>query len=145
MERIPYLEIIAELIVISDKLCSEQMITTLGITPNRAWNIGDFRPKTRCKEKNNGIIINSGVERKGSIEEHTGAIIMKLEPLREQIINLSKECQITLSIVYYSSYCNPGLWFDSSFMKFLASINAGLDMDGYVLHSDDEEEEAMAT
>jgi len=133
MERIPYMEIIVRLTIVGEILSSEQIVTTLGIVPDEAWNIGDFRPKTRYREKNNGIRINSGIERKGSIEEHTEAITTKLNPLRSKLLELSKKCDITLSVVYYSSYCNPGLWFDSSFMKFLSSINAGLDMDGYVL------------
>jgi len=139
MERIPYLELIMRLTVISDELSSAQMITTLDIVPNRAWDIGDFRPQTRCKEKNNGIIIDSGIERKGSIEEHTEAITAKLEPLRSALLDLSENCEISLSVVYYSTYCNPRLWFDNSFMSLLASINASLEMDGYVFDSENEE------
>ena len=139
MERISYMEIIVRLKIFSDSLSSEQMTTMLDFKPDRAWNIGDFRPKTRYREKINGIIIDSGIERKGSIEEHTEAIMTKLEPLCSKLLLLSAQCEITLSVVYYSSYCNPGLWLDSSFIKFLSSINAGLDMDGYVLDSDDDE------
>jgi hypothetical protein len=127
------MEIIMSLVVSSETVSSEQMAATLGITPDRAWNIGDFRPKTRCKEKNNGIIIDSGIERKGSVEEHIEAICKKIKPLRVNLVGLSKECETTLSIVYYSTYCNPGLWLSKSFITFLASIKAGVDMDGYVL------------
>ena len=136
MDRIPYMEIIMRLKISSHFLSSSQMTMKLGLIPDRAWDIGDFRPKTRYKEKINGIIIESGIERKGSIEEHIESITAKIHPIQEKILNLSEKCQITLSTVYYSSYCCPALWFDNSFVKLLASINAEIEMSGYVLDTE---------
>jgi len=67
------------------------------------------------------------------LEKHLESLTAKLEPLRSAFPNLSKECSTELVIVYYSDSCNPDFCFDNSFIKFLATINAKLWIDCYVL------------
>ena len=122
----------------SDTLSAEQIVDLLGIVPDRLWNIGDFRPDTRAriKEANNGITIESGITKNDDIDQHLVAIVTRLTPFFPQLASLPKECETRLVIVFYSEDeydYNPEVWFDSSFTKFLASINAGLWVDLYDL------------
>jgi hypothetical protein len=130
-------ETIVRIKVLSELLSSDELVSVIDLVPDRSWNIGDFRLKTGIVEKTNGIIIDSGVSRDESLKKHLDAIVAKLAPVQKNFIVLAKECTIQLSIVYYSDYCNPGLCIDKEFVQFIASIHADIDMDGYVLDSDD--------
>lgn len=129
------MQCIVRIKVLSDSLSSQEIATMIGIYPDRSWNIGDLRPKTRFKEKTHGIIIDSGVDWSNSIENHLKALIAKVEPVRKQFLAIAEICTMHLSIVYYSDF-NPGLWFDSPLIKFLSEINAGIDIEGYVLDAE---------
>jgi hypothetical protein len=132
------MQIIVRVKVLSKSLTSEQMATMIGLVPERSWNIGDFRPKTKFRETTNGIIIGTGIDWCRPIEKHLEAIMDKITPVRERFLALTNECTIQLSIVYYSDH-TPGLWLNSGFVAFLADINAEIDIDGYVLDSDIEQ------
>ena len=127
---------IVRLKILSDVMSAEDMASSIGITPDRMWNIGDFRPHTIIRENNNGIIICSGKTDRCSQEQHLKALMRKIMPLRRRILLYSQHLTLELSCVIYSDY-QPPVNFPSHLISFLASIGAGLDVDIYITKNDD--------
>ena len=143
------METTVSLKITSTELSSEQIAAMLGIAPDGSWNIGDLSPHTQLNEKSSGIIIELGTTHDLIIDEHIETITAKLKPFRPKLLGLSENHEAELTVVIHvveatdmsdnSGYCSPGVGFASPFIKFLASIHVGLDFNGCVLFSENNE------
>lgn len=128
-------ETIVRLKVISTELVPELVSAAIGISCDRCWRIGDLRPKTIIKEKQNGWILDSGLPRTATLDEHINALLSILEPRADSVRQLSVASTVELSCVVYSDH-NPGLSFDASVIAKIARLGAGLDIDLYIMKAD---------
>lgn len=108
----------------------------MGLQPERSWHIGDQRPKTRIMEKENGWLLSSGLEESASLEEHLAALLEKLQPISGRIASVASIANIELSCAIYSE-TQPALSFGSDVIREVANLRASLDVDIYVIGSDE--------
>jgi len=103
----------------------------LGLSCDRGWKIGDMRSKTTIREKINGWILGSGLEKTVPLDEQIEALLKRLEPLRENIASLLPDINIEVSCVIYSE-STPALNFDRGTVASISALGASLDIDLYL-------------
>ncbi len=103
----------------------------LGLACDKSWRIGDKRAHTIIDEKNNGWIVNSGLPKTASLEEHMQQLLQRLEPYKDRIKLLSSDDNIEFSCVIYATTM-PALNFDNGIVEQLNQFGASLDIDLYV-------------
>ncbi len=138
-------ETIVQLSIVSDILTPEQITEKLGISCDRFWRIGDFRPRTIIKEKTNGWILDSGLPRSLPLETILGSFIKRLASYSEKIRALSLHNTVDLSCIIYCS-ASPPTYFSNAIVCAIAELGANFDLDLILLpRSDEDDEESLPT
>jgi len=125
-------ETFVSLTIISSRYSPEEMNDLVGVHCDKSWKIGEFRAKTTIKEKDNGWVINSGLEKKDSLEDHIEALLKKIAPLSDKIQYLSEDNYIEVSCAIYASEAPP-LHFEKNVIHQINKLGACLDIDFYVI------------
>jgi hypothetical protein len=118
--------------IFSEKMTSDEITAAVGVHCDRSWKIGDIRGKTIIKEKNHGWVVESGLSKEATLEEHIEALMRRLEPFINKIQQLSGQNDVCFSCVIYSEY-NPPLFFEKAVIKWISALGACMDLDTYVL------------
>lgn len=121
--------------VLSEKLSVEEITNRIGIECDHSWKIGDQRPKTIIKERNNGWIVQSGLEKEASLEEHVQDLLGRLDSVGDRIKEVSHHEEVEFSCVVYSEEI-PTLFFEKATMAKISALGASLDIDLYRLPSE---------
>ena len=124
-------EVIVRLKITSDIHTPEFISEVLGIPYDRCWRIGDLRLKTTIRERVNGWILNSGLEKTVVLEEQIRALLDRLEPVKKKIRSALAEDAVELSCAIYAEFA-PALNFESQVITDISSLGASLDIDLYL-------------
>ncbi len=124
-------EIIVRLKITSVHITPEEITEKLGISCDNSWRLGDKRKKTIIEEKENGWVLDSGLSRSASLENHIDVLLKRLSPHAVTIRLLSQKSKVELSCVCYAA-TPPALNFSSGIIKRLDELGASLDIDLYL-------------
>ena len=122
--------------ILSDHINAEQITNTVGIDCDRSWSKGELRPKTQIKEKQNGWVLNSGLDKSDSLEEQIKSLLSRVNGISNKIKELSEDSIIEVSCAIYTSE-SPPLYFDKELVKRIEALGANLDIDLYLLPEGD--------
>ncbi len=125
------MEVFAQLKITSNELTPKEIESQLGIPCDRSWLKGDLRLNTLIKEKSNGWVIESKLDRSEEIQEHISNILDRLQEITSRIVSLSPRATVLLSCAIYSDE-TPSLYFDKNMVKKISSIEADFDIDLYI-------------
>ncbi len=125
------MEVFAQLKITSNELTPTEIESQLGIPCDRSWLKGDSRPNTIIKEKNNGWVIESMLDRSEEIPKHIINILDRVQEITSRIVSLSPRAAVLLSCAVYSDE-TPALYFDNDVVKKISSIGADFDIDLYI-------------
>ena len=124
-------EIFVTLTIVSLKHSPEEIDAFVGVKCDNSWRIGDYRAKTIIKEKDNGWVVNSGLDKNASIDNHFEELLRKLSPLSEMIKLLSEENYVEVSCAVYADEI-PSLHFEKDVIHRICKLGANLDVDLYL-------------
>lgn len=125
-------ETFVSLTIVSSIHHPEDINSLVGVHCDRSWKIGDLRAKTTIIEKDNGWILNSGLEEEDSLDEHIKALLEKIAHLSSKIQALSSDSYIEISCAIYASE-PPPLHFEKDTIRQFNQIGASLDIDLYIV------------
>lgn len=131
-------ETIVRLKVRSSTLLPDQITDVIRVPCDACWCIGDTRPNTTIKEKDNGWVLDSGLSRGTALEEQIDALLSILDSRAESIRSLSAVAELEFSCVIYAEVI-PALNFDASVIDKISQLGAALDIDLYCVDSDNSE------
>jgi len=120
--------------IISPIYTPEYIDNFVGICHDKSWKTGDCRGRTIIKEKNNGWILNSLLEKEKHLYDHIESLIKRIDPIAEKIKSLSKESHVEVEFscaIYYKN--EPPLHFDANIVSKISYIGASLDIDLYYM------------
>jgi hypothetical protein len=111
----------------------------LGLQPTQTWRKDELVPKTIIRRESDGWLIDSGMGKNAWLNEQVTALFKKLEPSWSALEKICSHTQADLSCVIYTSGDRPGIWFEADTVRRLASLNAFIDVDLYVLPGEDDQ------
>jgi len=129
-------ETIVRLKVRSPTFTPDQITAVISIPCDARWCIGDTRPHTTIREKDNGWVLGSGLPKDVALEEHIDALLHVLNSRADSIRSLSAVAKVEFSCVIYAE-ATPALNFDASVINRIARLGAALDIDLYRIECDD--------
>src|ERR1700728_4005641 len=115
----------ARLKVLSETLSPEEITKCVGIESDRSWQIGDLRPKTIIREKNNGWIIQSTLGPETPLEVQIDDVLGRVECAASRIQEISSQATVEFSCVAYCEQ-SPALFFDKAIISRLNALGASL-------------------
>ncbi len=118
--------------ITSKILSPEEINTSLNIQCDKSWKVGDKRGKSNIIERNNGWILNSGMDEKLDLELHISALLDRLSNSKEKIKSITKHCTVDFSCALYSKEL-PALYFDKRIINSISELNANFDIDLYLV------------
>lgn len=118
--------------IVSQDLTAEEITVFTGLKPDRTWKIGDLRPKTIIKEKQNGWLIQSLLSKEESLESHVENLLNRLRPFASKLLELSTKVEIQFSCVAYD-VSPPALFFKKDIIAQISALGASLDIDLYIV------------
>ena len=124
-------EAIVRLKIVSAVHTPEEIGSALGLSCDRCWHIGDARPHTIIREKENGWLLGSGRPKSAPLEEHIDALLSVLEGCADAVAWLSAKSEVVISCVIYAD-SPPPLYFDGAVISRLSRLGSGLDIDLYI-------------
>ena len=124
-------EATARLKIISSKRTPEMITDVVGLNSDRSWRVGDKRPHTIIEEKNYGWVIDSGLLKTNSMEQHVRALLERVAPYKNAIKQLSRDDSVEFSCVLYT-HETPALNFNASTIDQIGQLGASLDIDLYL-------------
>jgi len=109
----------------------EKLVELSGLNCQRSWRIGERRGKSGIVEEDNGCVVESGLPKSATLDEHMAALLAVLAPCTAQLRSLSEHTDIELSCVVYGKTV-PALNFSRKTIDQIAGLGASLDIDLYV-------------
>ena len=107
----------------------------LGIIPYQIWKKGDSVRNTGIKRTYTAWIYSTDTVETLDLSILIKKITKIFLPKKDEIIRLKKKYDLDISIDFVISIENnqpPAIYFEESFIKFVAEIGARLDLDTYV-------------
>jgi hypothetical protein len=139
-------EATASLVVLSDARSSEQLAVAVGMAPDRAWDRGEPRPKTRTglRYKSSGIEFRSGLPPSASRGDHIDALLNRLKPNRERIVEVAAalaaepgaRSSVRVWLTHTTTNATPTYYFSRDQVRAICELGAELGVSVWV---DDEE------
>lgn len=127
--------------VISNFRCSASEVTAvLGIEPSTTWLAGDIVPGTVMRRKRNAWVLEAHEDRGTSLESQASWLLSKLPATLQELRRRSVDFGTKLSCALYVVDERPALILEARSIQRLAELGACLDIDLYVLPSDEEQE-----
>jgi hypothetical protein len=120
----------ASLAISSETMSWSEMARIVDMTPDKFWQPGDFRGKTKAKHKNHGCIFESKLPKGVALENHVKQLLKSLST-HSSIFQLSNQADVTFSCAVYSA-SSPPLFFEKSLVAQIAALGASLDLDIYI-------------
>ena len=124
------MRIYSSLAIFSTKLSPHFITTTIGLKPNKTWQVGDVRKYRVNPAEDNGCVFDSNLDVKKDMDEHVTYIMEQFIEKIEALKTISKAAEINTVFSIYSTESPPTV-FDKDFIKFLGDINSSLDIDLY--------------
>lgn len=133
----PYSEIRVYLVVVGFEGDPDKVAQSLGISPDKVSRFGErINQRTNKTWKDNSFEVHSGDDFSSDLETHLESLYQKLYPSIENLIAFykSKEavfCQLNIVLEIYNND-RPAVHFDKKWIRLLAALDAGIDVDMYV-------------
>ena len=136
------IETVAELHITSDMITSEEILQSLQIVPDQAYNIGSYikfanGELKKIPEKKNGIIIKSKIDKKDTLEVHIENILTQIKFAKENFTLISDkiDCFIKIGIYLHTDKFtyNHSFYLDKNIIKELSYMDIEISYDLYVI------------
>ena len=108
---------------------------TLGISPSRQWKKGQARSGS-VRAISDGWRLETGLPRSAALSDHLSALGQFIRSNETELLAIAKVHKIYVSVVIYG-YANTCFLLPPDFLKSLASVNAGINIDVYHTIDDD--------
>lgn len=118
--------------IISKLLTPQEITQILGIPFDTAWKIGDQKPGSSVKTKENTWIVDSGLAEESELESQIEALLERLRPVNSRMKLLPAGTVIDVSCAIYAPSV-PALYFDNAVIKRIGDLGANFDIDLYIL------------
>lgn len=126
------------LFLIKDFTCHPSQLTdSLGIEPTRTWVAGEVNPRTRTVYHSNGWMLESPLGEQHDLDPHVGWLLSRLPSDLDRLRELIGVFSAKLYCAIYTSGDRPTLFLDSRTLGRLSQLTASLDLDLYVMPSED--------
>jgi hypothetical protein len=124
----------AKLGIFSDAIPPDSMSEMVGMKPDKSYIKGDHRGNTTIKQKENGWIIYSQVERAAPLQDHINSLLKRIENYTSRIEEIAKQpnVEIELGCTVWSGD-RPPLYFTREQISILNKICASIDIDLYLI------------
>ncbi|WP_347988114.1 DUF4279 domain-containing protein [Methylomonas sp. AM2-LC] len=99
--------------------------------PDRIWSKGDTRPNTKLIEKKAGCILNSGLEKEASLDQHIEALLLRTKSIADVIKKLSARHTVEVLCSIYADDI-PSLYFEKNIVEGISILGANFDIDLYI-------------
>ena len=131
-----YSEVYAGFELFGTELNPDEVTGLVGITPSRAWRIGDpQRPPIPGVHKNSGWILKSDLPLSAYLDDHVMWVLERLRPSWSEFARLGAQYEAIISCVVKSyGGDRPPITFEPEVVKRVAELNAALDVDLYVFN-----------
>jgi Domain of unknown function (DUF4279) len=127
-------EIFVEFLLTGFEISPEEITNAIGIEPTESWHIDDTIEKTKIKRKENGWTLSSGLDKSSELEEHLSALFEQLQVRWTIFTSLCSKYDSEISCAIYSYEAQgPSIHFDKEIVKYIAELNAEIDIDYYCL------------
>ncbi len=123
----------------------EEITRLTGITPTRTRRAGDpvswasslsEENRQRIRVKANRWIVNSGLDSNVDLPTQVKALLRRLEPAWERLIELGQQYEPVMECIVRSyGGDRPEIFFDKEVIRKLIQLNAEIDVDLYVFRS----------
>jgi Domain of unknown function (DUF4279) len=127
-------EILVEFLLTGFEVDPEKITVAIGIEPTESWNVGDAIEKTKLKRKENGWALSSGLDKSSELEEHLDVLFEQLQAKWAILTSLCSKYDAEISCTVYGYEAQgPAMHLDKKIVKFIAELNAEVDIDYYCL------------
>lgn len=133
-------EILTEFTLTGIGFDPDEVTTLLGIKPTETWRLGDLIQNTFLHHKHDGWCLSTGQEEldeQNSIDvpRQVRFIFEQLQPYTSKLKDVCARFRldVELTCVVYIEGDRPAIHFDSDVVRWLAELNAEIDVDLYVL------------
>jgi hypothetical protein len=116
----------------SPTIKAEDLAARSGITPDSAWPAGKTYGAFGATEKNNGFQLESKLGPTVNYEEHLREMIKRLAPNGQKLGQLGPDVEVKFNLTVHHKRA-PALHFDRDTVRWLAVMNARLDIDTAVV------------
>ena len=118
----------------------EAISDRLQIVPSETWRMGDVIKSTVLRRKRDAWVLSSGLDRTMPYPVHVKALLDRLHPRHAEIRGICKElgleAEVSAGVESYDGD-RPNLTLEAGEIRRLADLNAGLEIDLYILDDDD--------
>jgi len=118
--------------ILSKQYTPDQLESLIGVKSDRSWLAGELRKNTTIKEKMNGWLIESRLDKCEEIEKHINELFDRVAGHEVEIKKLSSDNKIELLCAVYSAEV-PSLYFDKDIVSKISALGANFDIDLYLL------------
>ena len=110
---------------------SQFVTSVLKIEPTNQWSQGEINPRNNRPRKFMGWNLESGLDDTHPIEEHIEKLFEILEPLKNELAELSKSHEVYIQCAGYFPQSGHGLNVSRSLISKLHMLSLSLDYDFY--------------
>jgi Domain of unknown function (DUF4279) len=127
-------EISVDFLLTGFEISPEEITNAIGIEPTKSWHIGETIGKSKIKRKKNGWTLSSGLDKSSELEEHLSALFEQLQARWTIFTSLCAKYDSEISCaVYCYEAQGPSIHFNKEVVKYIAELNAEIDVDYYCL------------
>lgn len=122
------------LVFTSKHLSPDKIVKAIGVQGDKVWASGDKRNNSKIIETENGLIVNSRLEKSLDIGLHIESIMDLIDGNEGKLMKFSEtpDCEIQLSCAIYCRSAPP-LNFEKAITSWIGSMGASLDIDIYFI------------
>ena len=126
-------KIFAWISVVSERRSADEISALIGLSPDRAWKIGDRRGKTDIIERTHGWILNSRLKNVGfDVEAHMDDLLQRVKPASERFALLPEQDSVTVHVAIYSD-SRVLMSFEPHIPRMITTLRARFDVEIYFM------------
>jgi Domain of unknown function (DUF4279) len=142
----------AKLFVVSNSLTDHELLSKVGLEPDRQWTKGTVRDTRfpNAKYQISGLEYRTDVDENAPVSEHVGALLAKVRPVARRIAEVAKLAKpIDRSnavpdpwvYIYLSMFAGPDdetVWLTNNYLTELAELGADLELSISIVNEEPE-------
>lgn len=126
------MEVFVSLSITSNQMTADEIGAQLEMQCDKCWKVGDFRGKTKIKEKANGWKIEHHAESVDDVQPTLESLLNRVSGKENRLVELARSCEVLVRCAVYSKGAPP-LFFDNHILEIITRIKAALDIDLYLV------------
>jgi hypothetical protein len=137
-------EISVALTLTGSDLNPDDITSRLDLEPTRTWRLGDQILNTSLKREHGGWSLSTDRKPVIDLQDQLDLILREVQAQTDALNELANErnFNVELACVIYVSDETPVIHFDAEVVELLAELNAEIDIDLYVLPSEEQSSSA---